>query len=157
VSDLSISPGSTHANAFVGPKALATSRIRQGAKVKFLSISVTRADKIIIFLSCLDFVLRPSIRAGVISKSTGMAPGKVVAKKDPRAWDALTPPLAQWILDGVSTMGFNRMTPVQAATLPHFLGNKDVVVEVGFSRFMRKTILSVRFKIALVLTPMDRL
>ncbi|KAH7320055.1 putative DEAD/DEAH box helicase [Stachybotrys elegans] len=58
-----------------------------------------------------------------------MTSGKVVKKKDPRAWDALTPPLAQWILDAVSAMGFKHMTPVQAATLPHFLGNKDVVVE----------------------------
>ncbi|TFA99316.1 ATP-dependent rRNA helicase SPB4 [Trichoderma ghanense] len=58
-----------------------------------------------------------------------MAPGKVAVKKDPRAWDALTPPLAQWILDAVSSMGFKQMTPVQAATMPQFLGNKDVVVE----------------------------
>lgn len=27
------------------------------------------------------------------------------------------------------------MTPVQAATLPQFLGNKDVVVEVGLLTF----------------------
>lgn len=46
-----------------------------------------------------------------------------------RAWDALTPPLAEWILDAVSTQGFKQMTPVQAATIPHFMGNKDVVVE----------------------------
>ncbi|OAQ80262.1 DEAD/DEAH box helicase (Sbp4) [Purpureocillium lilacinum] len=58
-----------------------------------------------------------------------MAPGKVPAKKSARAWDALKPPLAEWILDAVSTMGFAQMTPVQAATIPHFMGNKDVVVE----------------------------
>ncbi|KAK5997245.1 ATP-dependent rRNA helicase SPB4 [Cladobotryum mycophilum] len=58
-----------------------------------------------------------------------MAPGKVPVKKNPRAWDGLTPPLAEWILDAVSSLGFTQMTPVQAATLPHFLGNKDVVVE----------------------------
>lgn len=52
-------------------------------------------------------------------------------KKDPRAWDALTPPLAQWILDAIAAMGFSRMTPVQASVIPLFLGNKDVVVEVG--------------------------
>jgi ATP-dependent RNA helicase DDX55/SPB4 len=51
-------------------------------------------------------------------------------KKDPRAWDALTPPLAEWILDAISAMGFGRMTPVQASTIPLFMGNKDVVVEV---------------------------
>ncbi|EQK97806.1 hypothetical protein G6O67_005845 [Ophiocordyceps sinensis] len=58
-----------------------------------------------------------------------MATSKVAPKRGPRSWDALTPPLAEWILDAVSTMGFRQMTPVQAATLPHFLGNKDVVVE----------------------------
>lgn len=63
-----------------------------------------------------------------------MAPSKVPEKKKgPRAWDALTPPLADWILDAVSSMGFAQMTPVQAATLPLFLGNKDVVVEASFS------------------------
>lgn len=51
-------------------------------------------------------------------------------KKDPRSWDSLNPPLPEWILDAVSSMGFARMTPVQAATLPLFMGNKDVVVEV---------------------------
>lgn len=59
-----------------------------------------------------------------------MAPGKVAPKKGPRAWDGLRPPLSEWILDAVSTMGFTQMTPVQAATMPHFLGSKDVVVEV---------------------------
>ncbi|ATY65405.1 DEAD-like helicase [Cordyceps militaris] len=58
-----------------------------------------------------------------------MAPGKVLPKKDLRAWDRLSPGLSPWILDAVSAMGFARMTPVQAATMPHFLGNKDVVVE----------------------------
>ncbi|KAE8445174.1 ATP-dependent rRNA helicase spb4 [Mollisiaceae sp. DMI_Dod_QoI] len=50
-------------------------------------------------------------------------------KKDPRAWDALTPPLAEWILDAITSMGFGRMTPVQASTIPLFMGHKDVVVE----------------------------
>ncbi|TQV95075.1 DEAD/DEAH box helicase (Sbp4) [Cordyceps javanica] len=58
-----------------------------------------------------------------------MAPGKVQQKKDLRAWDGLSPGLSPWILEAVSAMGFARMTPVQAATMPHFLGNKDVVVE----------------------------
>lgn len=51
-------------------------------------------------------------------------------KKDPRAWDALTPPLAEWVIDAINAMGFARMTPVQASTIPLFMGNKDVVVEV---------------------------
>ncbi|KAM5448529.1 ATP-dependent rRNA helicase spb4 [Microsporum audouinii] len=49
--------------------------------------------------------------------------------KNPRAWEALTPSLSQWILDAVSAMGFSRMTPVQASVIPLFMGNKDVVVE----------------------------
>ncbi|PQE06628.1 atp-dependent rRNA helicase spb4 protein [Rutstroemia sp. NJR-2017a BVV2] len=49
---------------------------------------------------------------------------------DPRAWDALTTPLAEWILDAISSMGFEKMTPVQASTIPLFMGNKDVVVEL---------------------------
>lgn len=62
-----------------------------------------------------------------------MAPDLEI-KKDPRAWDALTPSLAEWILDAISAMGFARMTPVQASTIPLFMGNKDVVVEVRVTR-----------------------
>lgn len=51
------------------------------------------------------------------------------AVADPRAWEALTPPLSEWILDAVAAMGFGRMTPVQTSTIPLFMGNKDVVVE----------------------------
>lgn len=57
-----------------------------------------------------------------------MAPG-LDQKKDPRAWDALTPSLAEWILDAIAAMGFERMTPVQASCIPLFSQNKDVVVE----------------------------
>lgn len=64
-----------------------------------------------------------------------MAP-QVGEGKDPRAWDALTPPLAEWILDAVSSMGFSRMTPVQASTIPLFSGNKDVVVEVCLYKYV---------------------
>ena len=56
--------------------------------------------------------------------------GPETEKKDPRAWEALTPPLAEWILDAVASMGFARMTPVQASTIGLFTKNKDVVVEV---------------------------
>jgi hypothetical protein len=51
-------------------------------------------------------------------------------KKLSRAWEALTPPLAEWILDAVSSMGYPQATPVQKATFDFFRGNKDVVVEV---------------------------
>jgi ATP-dependent RNA helicase DDX55/SPB4 len=46
-----------------------------------------------------------------------------------RAWEALTPPLSEWILDATSSMGFSKMTPVQASTIPLFMTHKDVVVE----------------------------
>jgi ATP-dependent RNA helicase DDX55/SPB4 len=61
-----------------------------------------------------------------------MAPdrGKAAAKpSSSRAWEALTPSLSEWILDAVSSMGFSKMTPVQASTIPLFMGYKDVVVE----------------------------
>ncbi|KAI9873770.1 MAG: ATP-dependent rRNA helicase spb4 [Pleopsidium flavum] len=58
---------------------------------------------------------------------------KVVSSKIPatssRAWEALTPPLSEWLIDAISSMGFNRMTPVQASTIPLFMTHKDVVVE----------------------------
>ncbi|KAB8349510.1 hypothetical protein FH972_023536 [Carpinus fangiana] len=53
----------------------------------------------------------------------------VASKGDSRAWEALSPTLPEWILEAVSSMGFERMTPVQASTIPLFTGNKDVVVE----------------------------
>ena len=65
-------------------------------------------------------------------------------KKDPRAWDALTPSLAEWILDAISAMGFGRMTPVQASTIPLFMGNKDVVVEARRLGTALQTTLTIR-------------
>lgn len=75
------------------------------------------------FLTFHTFFKPPSVRL-----THAMAP-EIKKNKDPRAWDALTPPLAEWILDAIATMGFGRMTPVQASTIPLFLQNKDVVVE----------------------------
>lgn len=46
-----------------------------------------------------------------------------------RAWDGVNPPLSGWVLDAVSSMGFTRMTPVQASAIPLFMAHKDVVVE----------------------------
>ena len=34
-----------------------------------------------------------------------------------RAWEALTPPLAEWILDAVSSMGFRRYDNVKPTLL----------------------------------------
>lgn len=61
-----------------------------------------------------------------------MAPDRGAKASRPistRAWDALTPSLSEWILTATAAMGFDRMTPVQASTMPLFMGNKDVVVE----------------------------
>ncbi|CAL5867456.1 uncharacterized protein PFLUO_LOCUS1675 [Penicillium psychrofluorescens] len=46
-----------------------------------------------------------------------------------RTWDGLTPSLSEWTLDAVASMGFTRMTPVQASAIPLFMAHKDVVVE----------------------------
>ncbi|KZT35069.1 DEAD-domain-containing protein [Sistotremastrum suecicum HHB10207 ss-3] len=42
---------------------------------------------------------------------------------------SLKPPLTPWIEDVVKSCGFTQMTPVQASTIPLFMGSKDVVVE----------------------------
>ncbi|AEO71158.1 uncharacterized protein THITE_2123266 [Thermothielavioides terrestris NRRL 8126] len=58
-----------------------------------------------------------------------MSPEQARARKPPRSWDAFTPSLAPWILDYLSSMGFEQPTPVQKSCLEIFRGNKDVVVE----------------------------
>ena len=50
--------------------------------------------------------------------------------KKPKSFEALTPALAEWILDYTRSMGFARTTPVQAMAIPLLMGNKDLVVEV---------------------------
>lgn len=68
-----------------------------------------------------------------IAKSTAQTPSTTpdgdAPSQDTRAWTSIVPPLSQWLLDGLNSMGFARMTPVQASTIPLFLGNKDTVVE----------------------------
>ena len=65
------------------------------------------------------------------SSLVNMAPAetKTENRGASRAWDTLIPALSEWILEAISSMGFTRMTPVQASTIPLFIGNKDVVVE----------------------------
>lgn len=57
-----------------------------------------------------------------------MAPKKTQVPSS-RAWNDLEPPLSEWLIDALISMGLVRMTPVQASTIPLFMGNKDVVVE----------------------------
>ena len=46
-----------------------------------------------------------------------------------RSWDTLKPPLSGCSLSVLRTLDFSFMTPVQSATIPYFLKNKDVAVE----------------------------
>lgn len=55
-------------------------------------------------------------------------------EKKPKSFEALTPALAEWILDYTRSMGFARTTPVQAMAIPLLMGNKDLVVEVRSAR-----------------------
>ncbi|KAF3296934.1 ATP-dependent rRNA helicase spb4 [Orbilia oligospora] len=55
-------------------------------------------------------------------------PSSTTLSVEKQLWSSLTT-LSPWLLDAVATMGFTKMTPVQASTIPLFLGNKDVVVE----------------------------
>ncbi|CAG8500563.1 6557_t:CDS:10 [Ambispora leptoticha] len=45
------------------------------------------------------------------------------------SWNTLNVKLSQPILDTLMSLGFTEMTPVQSATIPLFMQNKDVVVE----------------------------
>jgi ATP-dependent RNA helicase DDX55/SPB4 len=45
------------------------------------------------------------------------------------SFQSIQPPLAQGILDFLDSKNFHRMTPVQEATIPLFLQNKDVAVQ----------------------------
>ncbi|CCK72664.1 ATP-dependent RNA helicase SPB4 KNAG_0L00410 [Huiozyma naganishii CBS 8797] len=44
-------------------------------------------------------------------------------------WDTLEYELQPWVRSAIETLGFDKMTPVQASTIPLFAGNKDVVVD----------------------------
>ena len=56
----------------------------------------------------------------------GVAPPTTTLTSD---WNSIKPSLSPWLLSAITSMGFTKMTPVQASTIPLFLGNKDVVVE----------------------------
>lgn len=47
------------------------------------------------------------------------------------AWTALEPALTPWIADVIAGQGFERMTPVQAGTIPRAVKHQDCVVEVS--------------------------
>ncbi|CAG8645421.1 92_t:CDS:10 [Funneliformis caledonium] len=45
------------------------------------------------------------------------------------SWNTLEPKLSLFTLETLETLGFSKMTPVQASTIPLFMKNKDVMVE----------------------------
>ncbi|ODN80662.1 ATP-dependent rRNA helicase SPB4 [Cryptococcus amylolentus CBS 6039] len=45
------------------------------------------------------------------------------------SWTRLNPPLSPWISNEITKMGFTKMTPVQAGTIPRAIKNQDCVVE----------------------------
>jgi ATP-dependent RNA helicase DDX55/SPB4 len=47
----------------------------------------------------------------------------------PNSFESINPPLSQGVLAAISRYGFKTMTPVQKATIPLFLTNKDVCVQ----------------------------
>ncbi|CAG8443833.1 10281_t:CDS:10 [Ambispora gerdemannii] len=52
-----------------------------------------------------------------------------LAPSNAGSWNTLNVKLSQPILDTLMSLGFTEMTPVQSATIPLFMQNKDVVVE----------------------------
>lgn len=44
-------------------------------------------------------------------------------------WSDVVPPLREDIIKAAKLLNFNKMTPVQAATIPQLLQRKDVAVE----------------------------
>lgn len=44
-------------------------------------------------------------------------------------WSDLKCELSPWLKEAIASQGFSKMTPVQAATIPLFLANKDVLVQ----------------------------
>lgn len=45
------------------------------------------------------------------------------------SWSELAKPLNQHVLDVINSFGFDKMTPVQSATIPLFMSAKDVAAE----------------------------
>ncbi|PWW80229.1 DEAD-domain-containing protein [Tuber magnatum] len=78
-------------------------------------------------LSTMAATTTPTLSSSLPSPSEPAASNP--STKDPQSWASLTPPLSPWLHTALQTLSFERMTPVQASTIPLFLGNKDVVVE----------------------------
>lgn len=63
-----------------------------------------------------------------------LPPGTKATSKEGASWKSLN--INGMILHVlVDVLGFENMTPVQAVTIPHFIQNKDVAVEVRISYF----------------------
>lgn len=50
-------------------------------------------------------------------------------KKIPKTWNELSVKVHKEVLNGIRSLNFPSMTPVQAHTIPQLLNKKDVAVE----------------------------
>ena len=58
-----------------------------------------------------------------------VSPKMSVVSSSGKVWRELDPPLSECSLKGVEELGFEHTTPVQEATIPYFMKNKDMAVE----------------------------
>jgi superfamily II DNA/RNA helicase len=73
-------------------------------------------------------IVQQHLPTSVISKMAPKPAARAPAFGHP--WTSLDPPLTQWIADVIAQQGWERMTPVQAGTIPRAIKNQDCVVEV---------------------------
>ena len=52
-----------------------------------------------------------------------------ISTPSPNSFESINPPLSAGVLSAIRSYGFKSMTPVQAASIPFFLTNKDVCVQ----------------------------
>lgn len=73
---------------------------------------------------------RPSPLQPEVGASSGVThgPAKMEAVTE-GGWSSLPVALSPGVLRALQDLGFNRMTPVQSATIPLFMSNKDVAAE----------------------------
>lgn len=66
-----------------------------------------------------------------VATTTPQAPTTSMPQPPGAAWESLKPGLTDWIAEVIAQQGWERMTPVQAGSIPRALKNQDCVVEVS--------------------------
>jgi len=69
------------------------------------------------------------ITSGITYEREWLIASGMTAPVSNKKWDQLDPPLSEKILEVLQILDYEFMTPVQGATIPHFMNNKDVAVE----------------------------